>query len=117
MVTSPFALTLRSGGLFLAGSLLLGHSERGSGGRESEELAQVLNTLVIEDVVVPAPAELGGDKVPGSQRLEKHEDLEVLNLSIVVFLLGEILLDDHDSIIEQLSVYRAAVLTTNEHHL
>lgn len=117
MVTSPFALALRSGGLFLARSLLLGHSKRGSGGRQSEELAHVLNTLIVQDVIVPAPAELGGNEVPGGQRLEKHENLKVGDLGVIVFLLGEILLDDHDAIIEQLSVYRTTVLTTNEHHL
>jgi len=63
-----------------------------------EVLAQVLNTLIGQGVVVVLPRELGLDELLGVQGLESLDDLEVRDIDLIVLGGVEVLLGDQDTI-------------------
>jgi hypothetical protein len=117
LAVAPLGGALRTAVSLLDGTGLLGHGHGDSGGGEAELFTDMLDALVVQDIVVPAPRELASNKAPGSEGLEEHEDLEVGDLlAVLMELLGEVLLDHDHAVVEKLGVNRSTVLLGNEHH-
>lgn len=69
-------------------------------------LAEVLNTLVGEGVVVVLPRELGLDVASRGQRLHGLDDVEVLGVDVLMLRLVEVLLGDKNALCELAKVQR-----------
>lgn len=61
-------------------------------------LAEVLNTLGSQDVIVPLPGELSLDETAGGQALESLDDLKVRHIEFLVLGSVEVLLGDKDTL-------------------
>jgi len=81
-----------------------------------EELPEVVQTLGGEGVVVPLPRELGLDESLGGQGLHGLDDLQVSDVGdIGVSGSVEVLLGDHDSLLEEGFVDGPSVLLGDKH--
>jgi len=81
-----------------------------------EIAAKVGDTLLSESPVVPVPAEGLLNVAAALQALHDLDELEVANLADEVVLGGkEVLLGDHDTLTEEVSVHEVAVLLGNDH--
>ena len=78
-------------------------------GWEMEPLAQVVETLWGEGVVVVLPRELGLDVTTGGKRLAGLDDVQVLGVDVVVLWKVVVLLGDQDTLTEEVLVDLLAV--------
>lgn len=91
------------------GTLLLDVGSWDNLGWEMEPLAQVVETLWGEGVVVVLPRELGLDETTGGERLAGLDDVQVLCVDVVVLWKVEVLLGDEDTLTEEVLVDLLAV--------
>jgi hypothetical protein len=75
-----------------------------------EVLAQVLDTLIGQGVVVVLPRELGLDILLGVQGLESLDDLQVGDIDLIVLGGVEVLLGDQDTICIQIKKCRGVLI-------
>ena len=75
-------------------------------------LAQVLDTLRSEDVVVPLPRELGFHKALGGKALHGLDDLQVGDVKILVLGSIVVLLGDQDTLCSEISDIASGVITS-----
>jgi len=80
---------------------------------EMEPLAEVVETLGGEGVVVVLPRELSLDVAAGSQRLASLDDEKVANTGLVGGLV--VLSSDHDALTEEVLMDRLAIGLGNKH--
>lgn len=64
-------------------------------------LAEILNALGREGVVVPLPGEAGLDESLGRQALQSLDDLEIGNVKLLMFCRVEVLLRDKNTLYKQ----------------
>ena len=91
------------------GALLLDVGSWDNLGWEMEPLAQVVETLWGEGVVVVLPRELGLDVTTGGKRLAGLDDVQVLGVDVVVLWKVIVLLGDEDTLTEEVLVDLLAV--------
>ena len=91
------------------GTLLLDVGSWDNLGWEMEPLAQVVETLWGEGVVVVLPRELGLDVTTGGERLAGLDDVQVLGVDVVVLWKVVVLLGDEDTLTEEVLVDLLAV--------
>ena len=90
-------------------ALLLDVGLRHELGRQVEPLAQIVETLGGEGVVVPLPAELGLEETTRGKRLARLDHEEVLGVNVVVLGLVEVLLRNEYTLAEEVLVDLFAV--------
>ena len=90
-------------------ALLLDVRLRHNLGRQVQPLAQVVETLRGEGVVVPLPGELGLEEAARGERLAGLHDVEVLGVNLVVLGQVEVLLRHADALTEEVLVDLLAV--------
>ena len=78
-------------------------------GGQVQPLAEVVEALGGEGVVVPLPAELGLEEAARGEGLAGLDDVEVLGVDFAVLGLVEVLLGDEDALAEEVRVDRFAV--------
>jgi len=84
--------------------------------RKVEVATEVNDALLSESPVVPAPAEGLLHVAAALEGLHHLDELQVLHLADEVVLGGkEVLLGDHDTLTEEVSVHEVAVLLGNDH--
>lgn len=89
---------------------------RNNFGREGKVRSEVLDTLIGEVAVVVLPGEGNTDVSLGGKRLHQHKNLQVgrsLNVGVLVGL--GVLLDNTDSLLEEVRVDSDAVFLRDEH--
>lgn len=91
------------------GTLLLDVGSWDNLGWEMEPLAQVVEALWGEGVVVVLPRELGLDVTTGGKRLAGLDDVQVLGVDVVVLWKVVVLLGDEDTLTEEVLVDLLAV--------
>lgn len=91
------------------GTLLLDVGSWDNLGWEVEPLAQVVETLRGEGVVVVLPRELGLDVATGGKRLAGLDDVQVLGVDVVVLRKVVVLLGDENTLAEEVLVDLLAV--------
>lgn len=91
------------------GTLLLDVGSWDNLGWKMEPLAQVVETLWGEGVVVVLPRELGLDVTTGGERLAGLDDVQVLGVDVVVLWKVVVLLGDEDTLTEEVLVDLLAV--------
>ena len=70
-------------------------------GGEVQPLAEVVDTLRGQGVVIVLPRELGLDIAAGIERLARLDDEEVLGINVVVFRKVEVLLGHEHTLAEE----------------
>merc|ERR1719401_2720727 len=82
-----------------------------------EDVAEVVDALVRQEVVVPLPIELLRDVRPGAQRTQHHHHVQVRDvLELVVPARARILLHAHHALLEEVLQDLAALLLRYEDH-
>ena len=84
---------------------------------DTQELAEVVLALVVEEVVEVLPVENEFDIVSALERSEEHPEVEIGDTGVLVLLQGEVLLDDDDTLIEQVSVDLSLNQFVDENHM
>lgn len=117
--TERTALTLTLATQHAAGRnvrlLLLDVGSRDDLGRQVQPLAEVVETLGGQGVVVPLPGELGLDVAAAGQRLESLDDKEVLDVELGVLREVVVLGSDEDTLAEECLVDGLPVSLGDEH--
>jgi len=86
--------------------------------RKVEVVAEVNDTLSSKGPVVPTPAESLLDVAAALETLHHLDELKVADLADEVVLGGkEVLLGNHDTLTEKVSIHKIAVLLGNDHRL
>lgn len=73
-------------------------------GGQVQVLAEVLNSLVGEVVVIVLPREAGGDVSARGHALQRLDDVKVGHVNVLVLGGVEVLLRHHDSLLEEVLV-------------
>ena len=94
--------------------MLLESSGNDLGGKV-EVLAEVVNALRGEDIVVVLPREVGSEETPRGQRLASLDDEQVLDVEVLVLGSVEVLLGDEDTLLEEVLVDDAPIGLGNDH--
>merc|ERR1719174_1951295 len=132
LIVAPFALTfalafaptfatltttLISTSKHRLSSSLLCERRRKDSSRKVEILAEVLDALIGQEVVMPHPIELLGHEIFGTHALHHHHDMEVWNVLELVVLCGSwVVLDYHDTLLEEMLEDCLLGLLWNQNH-